>query len=94
MSIDQNGWTKYEYAVLSKLDDLDNFVQEVRVFMLDVKTDMAKTSDHPERISSLEEVAIVQKSRLDMAIWKIGTLGIVAGASAGYVVDFLIAKVF
>lgn len=94
MSVDENGWTKYEYAVLQKLDDLDNFVQEVRVFMLDVKTDLAKIGSHPKRIADLEKLGITQKNRLDMAIWKIGTLGIIAGASAGYVMDFLITKVF
>lgn len=92
MPIDQNGWTKYEYAVLQKLEDLDNFVREVHVFMLEVKTDLARTADHPARISDLETICVAQKSRLDMAIWKIGTLGVVAGATTGFVVDFLISK--
>ncbi len=92
--MNQNGWTKYEYAVLSKLEDVDSFVQEVRGFMIEVREVLAQHADHPARIEGLETVTQTQDQRINLTMWKVGILGVVIGTGTGIILRFLLASVF
>lgn len=88
--MEQNGWTKYEYAVLSKLESMDTFVQEVRGFMVEVRDTLSQHADHPARLAQVESTQV----KLGMSLWKIGTLGVTLGAGVGFLMDLLITRIF
>jgi len=87
--IPSNGWSRYEYAVLTKLKDIEEFVSETRGFMLDVRTHMSLHSDHPTRLARLEIGASERDRKISLIVWKVGALAAIGGALVSGFIHFL-----
>ena len=85
-----NGWTRYEYAVLHKLEDLEEFSKEMRVSMTEVSAVLKQYCDHPEKIASLESRQAELEKRSAVMWWKVGMLSGLAGALLAGIFHFLL----
>jgi len=75
-----NGWTRYEYAVLHKLEELEDFNKEMRSFITEVTGVLQLHCDHPTRITRLELRQAETEKKSALLWWKVGMLSGLAGA--------------